>query len=69
MEMTLTFNVKILKRQKVRCVKNMFLREGMGGTVYLKIGKFTYLYKIIRWLKKSVGGCSVTAPPNINSNK
>ncbi|MBF0451633.1 MAG: efflux RND transporter periplasmic adaptor subunit [Candidatus Magnetomorum sp.] len=34
--------------------KNMFLREGMKGTVYLEIGKFTYLYRVIRWLKKTI---------------
>jgi len=34
--------------------KNMFLREGMKGTVYLEIGKYTYLYKVVRWLKKTI---------------
>jgi putative peptide zinc metalloprotease protein len=34
--------------------KNMFLREGMKGTVYLEIGKYTYLYTVIRWLKKTI---------------
>jgi len=34
--------------------KNMALREGMVGTVYLDIGKFTYLYRLVRWLKKTI---------------
>jgi putative peptide zinc metalloprotease protein len=34
--------------------KNMLLREGMKGTVYLEIGKYTYLYTVIRWLKKTI---------------
>jgi len=34
--------------------KNMSLREGMTGTVYLEIGNYTYLYQLIRWLKKTI---------------
>jgi len=34
--------------------KNMSLREGMTGTVYLEIGKYTYLNQLIRWLKKTI---------------
>ncbi|KPA17423.1 peptidase, M50 family [Candidatus Magnetomorum sp. HK-1] len=34
--------------------KNMSLREGMSGTVFLEIGKYTYLHRVIRWLKKTI---------------
>jgi len=34
--------------------KNMALREGMTGTVYLEIGNYTYLYRLIRFLKKTI---------------
>lgn len=34
--------------------KNMAMREGMTGSVYLKIGHYTYLYRFIRWLKKTI---------------
>ena len=34
--------------------KNMSLREGLSGTVYIEIGKYTYLYRFIRWLKKTI---------------
>jgi len=34
--------------------KNKALREGMAGTVYLEIGNYTYLYRLVRWLKKTI---------------
>ena len=34
--------------------KKMYLREGMSGTVYLEIGRYTYLHSLIRWLKKTI---------------
>jgi putative peptide zinc metalloprotease protein len=34
--------------------KNMAMREGMTGTVYLQIGHYTYLYRCIRWIKKTI---------------
>lgn len=34
--------------------KHMAMREGMTGTVYLEIGHYTYLYRFIRWVKKTI---------------
>jgi multidrug efflux pump subunit AcrA (membrane-fusion protein) len=34
--------------------KHMAMREGMTGAVYLEIGHYTYLYRFIRWVKKTI---------------
>ena len=34
--------------------KNMSLRQGLKGVVYIELGKYTYLYSIIRWIKKTI---------------